>query len=94
MSIKGNNALFLRFITTVVMSVILFGVVGTSAQASSTSQEASTQVVTTQREQKIPERALCLIGGGGSALLGFASAGPLGYWGGAAVGFATFCRDI
>ncbi len=37
MSIKGNNALFLRFITTVVMSVILFGAVGTSAQASSTS---------------------------------------------------------
>ena len=85
MSIKGNNALFLRFITTVVMSVILFGAVGTSAQASSTSQEASTQVLTTQQEQKIP---------GGSAILGFASAGPLGYWGGAAVGFATFCRDI
>ena len=94
MSIKGNNALFLRFITTVVMSVILFGAVGTSAQDSSTSQEASTQVLTTQQEQKIPERALCLIGGGGSAILGFASAGPLGYWGGAAVGFATFCRDI
>ncbi|BDI02931.1 hypothetical protein LmYK1_21710 (plasmid) [Ligilactobacillus murinus] len=91
MSIKGNNtSLFLRFITTMVMSVILFGAVGTSAQASSTSQEASTQVLTTQQEQKIPERALCLIGGGGSAILGFASAGPLGYWGGSCSRFCYF----
>jgi len=94
MAIKVNNTLFLRFAIAVVMSVILFSAVGTIAQASSTSQETSTQVLTTQQEQKIPKRAMCLIGGGGSALLGFASAGPLGYWGGAAVGFATFCGDV
>lgn len=34
--------------------------------------------------------AKCLIGTGGSALLG-SPAGPAGFWGGGAVGMATFC---
>lgn len=34
----------------------------------------------------------CYVGAIGSAVGGFAAGGPLGYWGGAAVGYATFCR--
>lgn len=34
--------------------------------------------------------AKCLLGTGGSALVG-AAGGPIGYWGGGAVGMATFC---
>lgn len=33
----------------------------------------------------------CYAGTLGSAVLGFGTMGPLGYWGGAAVGYATFC---
>ncbi|EAE0903712.1 class IIb bacteriocin, lactobin A/cerein 7B family [Listeria monocytogenes] len=35
--------------------------------------------------------AQCYAGTIGSAVLGFGTMGPLGYWAGAAVGYATFC---
>lgn len=34
----------------------------------------------------------CYAGTIGSAMLGAASGGPVGYWGGALVGYATFCE--
>ena len=33
----------------------------------------------------------CIVGSAGSAILGGIAGGPLGYWGGALVGAATFC---
>lgn len=33
----------------------------------------------------------CYTGTLGSAVLGFGAMGPLGYWAGAGVGYATFC---
>lgn len=34
----------------------------------------------------------CYVGGVASAVAGFATGGPVGYWAGAGVGYATFCR--
>lgn len=91
MAIKNNK--ILCSLVALLAFIIFWGFSINSAQASSTAQEAQTTSLTTQVvEKKKPDLAKCLIGGGGSALLGFASGGPIGYWGGAAVGYATFCR--
>lgn len=91
MNVKKNKVLY-GFIT-LLATVIFLSFSTNNAQASSTTQSSQTSEATIQVvEKKNPDLAKCLIGGGGSALLGFASGGPIGYWGGAAVGYATFCR--
>lgn len=94
MKVKGK---FVRTVLTVALSCFLFSFLDVSAQAASTHQNEAKQALSVQStqvvEKKRPNLVKCLLGGGGSALGGFAAGGPIGYWAGAAMGYAQFCMN-
>lgn len=49
------------------------------------------QLVTVTGGKKV-DWVKCYVGSAGFALTGLAAGGALGYWGGVATGYATFCR--
>jgi|GEM_PF-665995 len=59
-------------------------------QKSKTTRKLNVQELKSVNGGKKKNMTRCLVGTAGSALVGSAG-GPIGYWGGGAVGMATFC---